>query len=79
MSSLESKIAAFISDESGIDQSEIDNDTPLFSDGFIDSFTAPALIIFIENETGIKIPSSDVSLENFDSISLIKEYISRKG
>lgn len=50
---------------------EFGPETPLFSDGFLDSASMMALLFYIEEESGITIGADDVTLDNFDSIERI--------
>lgn len=69
------ELFAFICEDAGLERDEITDDTLLFSDGFIDSFTMTSLIAFIEEETGITIEQSAVTLENFDTVSRIMAFV----
>ena len=71
-------LIAFISEDAGIDATEIGDDTLLFSEGFIDSFTMSSVLAFIEEQKGIQIEMSDVTLENFDSVSRILAFLERQ-
>ena len=71
------ELVAFICDDAGLDPTEITDDTLLFTDGYIDSFTLTSLVAFIEDELGAEIEQSAVTLENFDSISRIMNYMER--
>lgn len=71
-------LIAFISEDAGIDRAEIGDDTLLFSEGFIDSFTMSSVLAFIEEQKGIQIEMSDVTLENFDSLSRILSFVDRQ-
>jgi acyl carrier protein len=53
-------------------------DTPLFSDGTIDSVGMIELITYIEATEGFEVAQADVTLENFDSIALILDYVRSK-
>ena len=65
----------FLTTELGIPDSDVQSDTLLFSTGVVDSFALISLMTFIENETGHFIPPTDITLENFDSIDRIIEYL----
>lgn len=47
---------------------ELTADEPLFSSGLLDSFAVTRLIVFLEDEFGVRVPISEVSLPDFDSI-----------
>lgn len=71
------ELVAFICEDASLDPSEISDDTLLFTDGYIDSFTMTSLIAFIEEELSIEIDQSAVTLENFDSIARMMNYLER--
>lgn len=72
-------LIVFLSEDASIDPSDISDETLLFSDGFIDSFTMSSVLAFIEEHKGIQIEMSDVTLENFDSISRILAFVDRQA
>jgi acyl carrier protein len=58
---------------------DIGPDTVLFSDGTIDSVVMIELINFIEAKGNIEVGQADVTLENFDTVSLIVDFVRSKG
>lgn len=68
----------FLTEELGVESDNLQADTPLFSSGLIDSFSLVTLMSFIENAGEVSIDPSDVTLDNFDSIERIIQFISRK-
>ncbi len=65
----------FIREDAGLSASDFDDDTALFSDGLIDSFTMASLMEFIEEKTGVEVGPADVTLDNLDSVSRIVRYV----
>ena len=65
----------FICEDAGLDPADIDETTPLFSSGLIDSFTVTSLIAYIEDETGAEIEQSSVTLENFDTVAGMMRFL----
>tara|TARA_B100000073_G_C23523773_1_gene489114 strand:- start:114 stop:347 length:234 start_codon:yes stop_codon:yes gene_type:complete len=57
---------------------DVSNDTSLIKSGLLDSISVVDLVIFIEEETGLKIPENHIIEENFDSIDNIKSYLSKR-
>jgi acyl carrier protein len=61
------------------DDAEITYDTPLISNGYVDSFSMVSLLIFLERKFAIKIPPSKATPQAFDSINnivaLVNQYI----
>ena len=68
----------FLTDERGVESDDIQVDTPLFSSGLIDSFSLVTLMTFIESSGEVSISPEDVTLENFDSIERITQFMDRK-
>ncbi|MCB1338170.1 MAG: hypothetical protein KDK10_12205 [Maritimibacter sp.] len=64
-------LVEFMEVDMGLDMSDIDDDTKLFSSGIVDSFSLVTLMTFIEGEAGFRLISSDMILDNFDSINNI--------
>ncbi len=56
----------------------IEADSPLFSDGTIDSLGMIDLITFIESIEDMSIGHADITLENFDSVSRIISFVRQK-
>lgn len=58
-----------------VDTSGIGADTALFSSGYIDSFSMIDLIGFIETAGNTTIKSTEITLDNFDSIGRILAFL----
>lgn len=69
----------FIEESLGVDVSEIENDTALFSSGLIDSASLVELIVFVESEGRVKFDPDDVTLDNLDSIDQILAFVAAKN
>ena len=78
MTDLATRLRNFIAEDTGLDPSEFTDDTELFSDGYIDSFTMTSVIGWLEEETGITIAQSAVTLENFDTINRMVAFVERE-
>ena len=78
--SIEPKIRAYIgenflfgaADQLGVDDSFLDK-------GIIDSTGILEIIMFLEEEFGIKVADSEMLPENLDSIANIVRFITKKG
>jgi acyl carrier protein len=53
----------------------LDYDTPLFSGGLLDSLSVLELVTLVEKETGKPIPPEEITLENFDTMNKISQFI----
>jgi acyl carrier protein len=70
-----SRLRAFIEGELLMGRARIDDDEELLLSGLIDSLGAVRLIGFIETELSVHVPPEDVIIENFQSLSAMREYI----
>jgi acyl carrier protein len=65
----------FVEDNLGVDTADVDEDTPLFSSGMIDSASMVDLIVFVEAEGKVKFGPDDISLDHLDSIGRILRFV----
>lgn len=68
----------FISEEKGINIDDISNDTSLLESGMIDSVNMVQILLFIEEQFGIKVEDNELIPENFDTINSIFNLIKGK-
>ena len=74
---LESDLIAFILQDLATNK-EVDSlgvDDELLESSMIDSLGIMRLISFIESETGFAVPSEDIVIENFLSVTAIVDYL----
>jgi acyl carrier protein len=72
------EIITFINDELLDEPEDISNDTSLFQDRILDSLNLVMLISFLEEKFQIKIKTSEVSLENLDTVAKMLTFIEKK-
>ncbi|MEM7749119.1 MAG: acyl carrier protein [Pseudomonadota bacterium] len=77
MSISETLLFEHIQDSLG-DNTELDANSELFSTGLLDSAEMMRLIAFLDEKTGIDIGMEDVTLENFDTVARIQEFVAAK-
>ena len=65
----------YLNTKMGLDTSQIDDQTPLFSSALLDSFSMVDLIMFLEQEANFKIEPWEVNLDNLDSVSRILQFV----
>jgi acyl carrier protein len=65
----------FMENKLGVDTSQVDADTPLFSSGIIDSTGMVELIVFVESAAAVKFSPDDITLDNLDSIGRILNFV----
>jgi acyl carrier protein len=75
---LERSILAFLRDELQVADEAITRDTELVSEGLIDSTDLVRLATHLERTLDLEIPDEDISVDNFDSVAMILDYVERK-
>ena len=70
-------LLAFLVRETGLEAADLEGEALLFSSGLVDSFTLVALLQFLEDESGVRVPSRDISLPNLDTVERILAYVDR--
>jgi acyl carrier protein len=73
------RLIDFLVDQFSLRPDEVDDRTPLFSAGLLDSFNLVDLVGFIERECKCKVGAMEVNLENLDSIERILRFIASKS
>lgn len=71
-------IIEYIVDELLDDDEDIQGDTSLFEGRILDSIKLLELISELESSNGIKIGTSEVNLDNLDSVDKIVAFLGRK-
>ena len=72
------RLTQFYIEEMGLQAEDFDNQTLLFSDGHLDSMDLIRIVAFIESEFQMKVPTFEVSLESFDTVEKISQFIHQK-
>lgn len=78
MSLSKDALITYVRNELNIDE-PIAGDTELFSTGMLDSVSMVGLISFVEEKGDVHVQPGDVTLENFDTIDAILEYVAGLG
>lgn len=61
------------------DGSKLDNDTPLFEKGIIDSTGVLELVAFVEDNFNVTVADDELVLENFSSLNAIEKFLQSKN
>lgn len=69
MSIAEEKIRNFLTQNLGLDLTDISDDSPLFTSGIVDSFALFELLSYLESEFNRKIDIADLNIDDLDTIS----------
>ncbi len=69
----------YFRDQLRVDTSQIEDDTPLFSSGMVDSFAIVELMMFLEQHTGTKLGPEDINLDNLDTVAHILKFAAEKS
>lgn len=56
---------------------DLQNDENIFEAGYVNSLFAMQLVLFIENDFGLELPTEELSLENFQSVDAMSDLIAR--
>jgi acyl carrier protein len=75
---IEQLIFNYIDQNTHADINNLNNQTLLFKEGIFDSMGFVLLIDYLEEKFGIRTDDTDLTEENFESVSAITNYIQRK-
>lgn len=67
----------FFENECGLNMDDIASDTSLFSSGRLDSIDILKTVSLIEEKFGISVSPMDVSIEQFDTLALLRDFVNR--
>jgi len=56
---------------------ELNDDTNIFTSGYVNSIFAMRLLNFLENEYGLEVPDEDIIIPNFSSIDAMKALVEK--
>lgn len=62
-----------------IGDKELQDDTPIFSAGLLNSLFAMQLVLFIEKNYQFKIENQDLDMKNFNSLAAISDFVVNKS
>jgi acyl carrier protein len=70
-------------DEDEVEETQLDENTPLISSGIVDSFSMVSLKRFLEKKYSISIPDEEATPQAFDTvgniIQLVNRHVAKKG
>lgn len=75
MSDTKTQIKEFITTELGVSLDALEETTPLFTSGAIDSFAMIELLAFLEQSLGAQIDIADMNIEQLDTIESIANLV----
>lgn len=70
------KIKTFLAQH--IRKVDLEDDTDIFTGGYVNSLFAMQLIVFLENEFHLTIENDDLNFDNFRSIGALASLVERK-
>ena len=75
------KVRNFIENNMNVFDEDIDlqDDTNIFANGFVNSTFAMRLLNFLEREFGIQVPDEEILLSNFSSVDAMWSLTTRLG
>ncbi|HLC40975.1 MAG TPA: acyl carrier protein [Methylomirabilota bacterium] len=76
-----SRIRAFVRDELATQKGvpEVGEEESLVESGILDSLGVVRLVLYLEEEFGIRIEDNEVTAENFRTVRSIEQFVSDKG
>lgn len=72
-------LRSFFASHFSIAEEDLGGDTPLLSQGLIDSFGLVELLAFLEKKEGIRIGAMETTLENLDTINRIIVFLDTRS
>ncbi len=75
----EETLIEFLGEDLGVDTSDLEPGSLLFSTGVIDSFALVSLMTYLETEGRFRLSPTEVNLDNLDSIERIIAFCQRKA
>jgi acyl carrier protein len=75
---LEEELLDYISERARVERTALGADTPLFSNGFLDSIAVLEMTAFIERTSGVRFDVTEISLDNLDSVGRIMNFVKSK-
>lgn len=69
------ELKTYIIELAMLDESELEDETPLFSSGIIDSISLLSLVEWVEKKAGLKVTPGQLTLENWDSVTRIAAFV----
>lgn len=72
------ELRTYIIDELVSEDTPVNDTTSLFSTRIVNSRNLMQLVRFIEDGSNIRVDTMDLTLENFDTVERIIDYINRK-
>jgi acyl carrier protein len=75
---MKEKIMAYIFENLLNEETEITADTPLYTSGLVTSMGHLKLVNYLERTFNVSIPMNELSMDNFDTVNLITEFIQER-
>jgi acyl carrier protein len=76
---LKEELLEYVSERAKVARAAVDAETPLFSDGLLDSMAILELTELVERRAQVRFAAPDITLENLDSIGRILTFVARQG
>lgn len=78
MSITRESLLSYLEGNFGLDVSDVEDSTELFSTGLLDSFSVADLLMFIEDNGKFVIEPDEITYDNIDSVGRILAYVEKK-
>jgi acyl carrier protein len=75
---LDEDLFDYISERANVPRESLGADTPLFSEGLLDSMAVLEVTAFIEERSGVHFAADDINLDNLDSIARMLGFVNSR-
>lgn len=72
---IKNDIIAFLKQDCGINEQQLEAKGTVFSSGLLDSLDILKIVLFFENKYGLSISPLEVSLDHFDTVELMADFV----
>jgi acyl carrier protein len=76
---LQTEIFRYLEKKLRVKVAELTADSPLLSNGLVDSGNLVRLATHLERLTGVSIPDRDIDADHFDTVEMIVAYVSARA
>ena len=76
-SALLDAVRRFVADDQGLESQEIEPETQLFQEGYIDSFAVVRLITSLERDLDLDLPPGALIPEDFASVATLRQRLAQ--
>jgi len=76
MTPVEQQLRTFITENFFVEDTDLSGDASLTRSGVIDSTGVMEILLFLEEQFGLKVPDDEITPENLDTLNNLVRYVS---